>query len=195
MTTATIYLTPDFRANEYLITSPLALVIGMLLDQQIPMERAFAGPKELANRIGFDLDAERISELDPEIVIAAFSKSPALHRFPRAMAERTQLLCTIIAKDYSNKADQVWDPTLGAEVVLKNLRKLPGFGEQKAKIFLALLAKRFLVAPAGWQYLTSPFGEEGSFVSVADIDSQDALDKVRAHKAEIKAANKAKGTH
>lgn len=181
-------LTEDKDANDSLIDNPLALVIGMLLDQQIPMERAFGAPYLLQKRLEGTLSVATIVEMPPDLLISRFSEKPALHRFPKAMAERTVALCRVIEENYSGEASQVWDECDDGVLLLTRLEALPGFGKQKAKIFMALLAKRFGVKPTGWRDVTHPFGEADTYMSVADIDSKEAFTKVRAFKAETKAS-------
>lgn len=173
-------------ADELLGTDPLALLIGMLLDQQVPMEKAFLGPFVLRERLGHDLDAAMIASHDPDALAELFSLTPAIHRFPAAMARRTQALCQLLVDEYDGRAATVWESGDGA-TVLKRLRGLPGFGEQKAKIFLALLAKQYGVEPSGWRQASGDFGGDGVYLSVADIVDQPSLAKVRAHKKEMKA--------
>lgn len=185
-----LHITDDAEADALLTDSPLALLLGMLLDQQIAMEQAFTGPLKIQQRTG-TLDARRIAEEDPEKFVAAFKETPAVHRFPGSMAERVQSLCSTIATDWNDDAAAIWtegNPT-GAEV-LKRLKALPGFGEQKAKIFLALLGKQYGFTGDGWREASAPYGEDGSFRSVADITSPDSLTKVREHKKAMKAAAK-----
>jgi uncharacterized HhH-GPD family protein len=162
----------------------------MLLDQQVAMETAFSGPLKIAQRVG-SLDAATLASYDPDAFADAFKKTPAVHRFPGSMAARVQSLCAAIAQDWGGDAAAIWsqgDPD-GA-TVLKRLRGLPGFGEQKAKIFLALLGKQYGFTGAGWREAAGAYGEEGSFRSVADIVSSESLTKVREHKREMKAAAK-----
>ena len=186
-----IWLTEDPEANELLEREPLALLTGMLLDQQIPIEVAFAGPKKLRDRLG-SLDAHTIAEHDQEKFLAICSTPPAIHRFPGSMAKRVQALCQAIVEEYDGRAENVWtqgDPS-GAEV-LKRLKALPGFGEAKAKIFLALLGKQRGLAATGWQKAAGEYAKKGSFLSVADITDSTSLQHVRAYKKEMKAAAKA----
>ncbi len=180
------------EADELLNTVPLALLIGMLLDQQVPMERAFLSPHDLKERMGGRLDAAVIAEADSEELAALFSRTPALHRFPKAMAARTQELCRIVVERFDGRAGDVWKVADGNEL-LANLKSLPGFGDQKARIFVALLAKRLGVRPADWEKAAGPYAEAG-FHSVADIDGPEALRKVREHKKAMKAATKAAAT-
>lgn len=188
---ATLHITGDPAADELLSTDPLALLIGMLLDQQIAMETAFAGPLKIRSRIG-SVDAATIAHHDPDAFAEAFKTPPAVHRFPGSMAARVQGLCAAIEQDWDGDAAAIWTRGApdGAEV-LKRLRALPGFGEQKAKIFLALLGKQYGYTGDGWREASAPYGEEGSFRSVADIVSPESLTKVREHKRAMKAAAKA----
>lgn len=186
-----LHITGDDASDRLLSEDPLALLIGMLLDQQVPMETAFAGPEKLRTRLG-TLDARSIADADPERLEALFKESPAIHRFPGSMAGRVQALCRALVDDWNGDAAAIWtsgDPD-GAEV-LKRLKALPGFGEQKAKIFLALLGKQYGVEAAGWREAAGAYGEEGSFRSVADIVDSDSLAKVRETKKAAKAAAKA----
>lgn len=188
------YLSGDPEADELLASNPFALLTGMVLDQQIPLEKAFSSPYVLAKRIGGKLDAKRIASLEPDEVIAVFTEKPALHRFPAAMAERVQAVAQIVMNEYGGDAAAIWQGAESGDELLKRLRALPGFGEQKARIFLALLAKRFGVKPQGWEKAAEPFGAKGSHVSVADIDSPSALLAVREHKKQMKAAAKSVAT-
>jgi uncharacterized HhH-GPD family protein len=191
----TLYLSTEPEADRLLATDPLALLVGMLLDQQIPMERAFVAPYWLAQRLGVTrLDAAQIAGHDPEALGRIFATPPALHRFPGSMAARSQKLCQVIAEAYGGDAAAVWrGATTGAELV-RRISALPGFGAQKAQIFAALLAKQFGVRPAGWQEATGSYGEDGVHRSVADITDPASLGKVREYKKRLKAAAKsAKG--
>ncbi|MFF5898352.1 HhH-GPD-type base excision DNA repair protein [Streptomyces argenteolus] len=181
---------PD--ADALLGRSPLAALVGMLLDQQVPMEWAFSGPYTLAQRMGSDdLDARAIAAYDPEAFTELFTAKPALHRYPGSMAKRVQQLCQYLVAEYDGRAEAVWaDAGTGAELV-KRLNALPGFGTQKAQIFLALLGKQFDVRPAGWREAAGAYGEEGSHRSVADITGPESLAEVRAYKQQAKAAARA----
>jgi uncharacterized HhH-GPD family protein len=181
------YLSGDEAADELLSTDPLALLLGMVLDQQIPLERAFWAPAELARRLGRPLNAGEIAAMDPETFAALFKERPALHRFPGAMAARVQAVCRIVADDYGGKAANLWSKVSDGDTLIKRLTALPGFGKQKARIFAALLGKQLGVQPEGWRAATSPFGEKGSYLSVADIVDPESLAKVRAHKQAMKA--------
>ena len=166
----------------------------MVLDQQIPLERAFWGPAELTRRLGKPLNAGEIAAMDPEKFAELFKERPALHRYPGAMAGRVQAVCRIVADDYGGKASNIWTKVPDAETLLKRVTALPGFGQQKARIFAALLGKQLGIQPEGWRAATTPFGEEGSYLSVADITGPESLAKVRAHKQAMKAKAKAKAS-
>ncbi|MFG2434805.1 HhH-GPD-type base excision DNA repair protein [Streptomyces sp. NPDC048508] len=188
----TLHLAQQPEADELLGRSPLAALIGMLLDQQVPMEWAFAGPYTIAQRMGSDdLDAHEIASYDPEKFAELLSAKPAVHRYPGSMGKRIHQLCQYLVEHYDGDASAVWkDAGDGAEL-LRRLKDLPGFGPQKAQIFLALLGKQLGVRPAGWREAAGPYGEAKSFRSVADITGPESLTKVRAHKQEMKAAAKA----
>jgi uncharacterized HhH-GPD family protein len=187
---ADIPVTGDPDADQLLVANPLALLIGMLLDQQVPMEWAFRGPATLRDRLG-TLDARAIAELPPDDLEAVFRAKPALHRYPASMAKRTQALCRQLVDEYRGDAAAVWrDAPDGAEL-LRRLRDLPGFGAEKSKIFLALLAKRLGVRPAGWEQAAAPFSDSAPR-SVADIDSPETLAQVRDWKRVQKARGKGK---
>jgi uncharacterized HhH-GPD family protein len=188
----TLHLAQDPEADALLGRSPLAALTGMLLDQQVPMEWAFKGPATIAQRLGADdLDAHEIASYDPEAFAALLSDKPAVHRYPGSMAKRIQQLCQYLVERYEGDAEGVWlDATTGQEL-LKRLIDLPGFGKQKAQIFLALLGKQLGVQPEGWREAAGAYGEPKSFRSVADITGPESLIKVRAHKQEMKAAAKA----
>jgi uncharacterized HhH-GPD family protein len=189
----TLHITGDESADRLLTDDPLALLIGMLLDQQVAMETAFAGPLKIAERAG-TLDAAAIASFDPEAFTDLFKATPAVHRFPGSMAGRVQALCAAVEQDWDGDASAIW--TRGepdGPAVLARLKKLPGFGEQKAKIFLALLGKQYGYDGAGWREASAPYGEDGSFRSVADIVSADSLTKVREHKRAMKTAAKSGG--
>jgi uncharacterized HhH-GPD family protein len=184
-------VTGDPEANQLLVDDPLALIIGMLLDQQVPMEWAFAAPLKLRDRLGGKLDAATIAATDPAKLEEIFKGPPALHRFPGSMAKRVQALCQTLVDDYGGDAAAVWaDPKSGAEL-LKKVKALPGFGDEKAKIFTALLAKRFDVTPDGWEQATHPFSDSEPR-SVADIGTRDQFEQVRAWKKMRRSQGKAK---
>ena len=185
-----LHITGDAEADELLSNDPLALLIGMLLDQQVPMETAFTGPAKLRTRLG-QLDAASIAALDPEAFIEVCKQPPSVHRFPGSMAGRIQSLCGAIAEQWGGDAAAIWtrgDPD-GAEV-RGRLEALPGFGSQKARIFVALLGKQYGFEGAGWREAAEPYGEAGSHRSVADIVDPASLGKVREFKKAAKAAAK-----
>jgi uncharacterized HhH-GPD family protein len=190
MAKTAIHLTGDKEADALLSKDPLALLIGMVLDQQIPLERAFWAPAELARRLGGPLNAAEIAAADPEAFAELFKQTPALHRFPGSMAGRVQAVCAIVADEYGNKASALWGKLPDGNTLIERLTGLPGFGAQKARIFAALLGKQLGIQPEGWRAATSPFGEAGSYISVADITGPESLARVRAHKQEMKAAAK-----
>jgi uncharacterized HhH-GPD family protein len=192
MAKVSLHLSGDAAADAVLSEDPLALLIGMVLDQQITLEKAFWAPSELARRLGGPLDAAAIAAMDPDQLAAVFKERPALHRFPGSMAARVQEACRVVAEEYGGQADSLWEGTADGAMLAGRLRALPGFGEQKAKIFTALLGKQLGVQPDGWRDASKPFGEDGSFLSVADITGPESLAKVRAHKAAMKATAKAK---
>jgi uncharacterized HhH-GPD family protein len=192
MAKVAIHLTGDKEADALLSKDPLALLLGMVLDQQVTMEKAFWAPSELARRMGGSLDAASIAAADPEKFATLFKEKPALHRFPGSMAGRVQAVCGIVAEEYGGKADALWKGLPDGQTLMKRLTSLPGFGEQKARIFAALLGKQLGVQPEGWRAATAPFGEAGSFLSVADITDAESLGKVRAHKQAMKAKARAK---
>ncbi|MFF9346458.1 HhH-GPD-type base excision DNA repair protein [Streptomyces sp. NPDC014734] len=188
----TLRIAQEPEADELLARSPLAALVGMLLDQQVPMEWAFTGPYTLAGRMGgHDLDAREIAAYDPEAFVGLFTAKPALHRYPGSMAKRVQQLCQYLVAEYDGDAGSVWrDATSGTEL-LKRLNALPGFGTQKAQIFLALLGKQFGVRPTGWREAAGSYGDEGSHRSVADITGPESLSEVRAFKQQAKQAARA----
>ena len=185
-----LHITGDTAADALLSEDPLALLLGMLLDQQVPMETAFAGPAKIRDRMGGSLNPHVIAEFDPDSFVELCKQSPSVHRFPGSMAARIQALCMAVSDDWGGDASAIWHHADGAEV-LARLKALPGFGDQKAKIFLALLGKRYGVDAAGWQEASAPYGEEGSYRSVADIVDTESLGKVRAFKKAAKASKAA----
>jgi uncharacterized HhH-GPD family protein len=185
---AKLQLVQDPAADALLESNPFALLVGMLLDQQIPLEVAFAGPKKIADRMG-GIDAREIADYDPDKFAALCAERPAVHRFPGSMAKRIQALAQIVVDRYGGDAAGVWaagGPD-GAEV-LQRLKELPGFGDQKARIFLALLGKQYGVTPKGWRDAAGDYGKAGSHLSVADIVDAGSLEKVRSYKKKMKAA-------
>jgi uncharacterized HhH-GPD family protein len=189
----TLHLAQQPDADALLGRSPLAALVGMLLDQQVAMEWAFAGPWTVAQRLGADdLDAHEIAAYDPEAFAELLSAKPAVHRYPGSMAKRIQQLCQYLVEHYDGDASAVWEGVATGDELLRRLNELPGFGKQKAQIFLALLGKQLGVRPKGWRAAAGAYGEDKSFRSIADITGPESLAKVRAHKQEAKAAAKAK---
>jgi uncharacterized HhH-GPD family protein len=191
----TLSLPVDAGANELLSRDPLALLIGMLLDQQVPFEKAFSSPYELVKRLGHEPTAAELADYDPEAMAAIFADRPALHRFPKAMAARTQDLARLIVDRYDGDPGAIWTGAVNGKDLVARLAELPGFGGYKAQIFAALLGKQLGVQPEGWREAAGHFGEEGSHYSVADIVDDDSLAAVRAYKKDMKAAVKAKAGH
>ncbi len=186
-----LHITADPDADALLSTNPLALLIGMLLDQQVPMETAFTGPLKILQRTGA-LDAATLAAYDPAGLVAVFTQTPAVHRFPGSMAARVQALADAVQTRWDGDAAAIWTggaPT-GAEV-LTRLKALPGFGDAKARIFLALLGKQLGFDGGGWREASTPYGEDDSFRSVADITSPESLARVREFKRAAKAAARA----
>lgn len=186
----TLAVTGDPEADRLLNTDPLALVVGMLLDQQVPMEWAFRGPATISRRLG-SLDAAVIAAMDPGDFQATCREKPAIHRFPQSMAQRIQDLCQHIVDHYDGDAGRIWRGVRSAATLYDRLVALPGFGPEKAMIFTAVLAKRMGRAPAGWEDYAGPFADSQPR-SVADIDGPEALAVVRAWKKAQKAAKKSK---
>jgi uncharacterized HhH-GPD family protein len=187
----TLSLPIDPEANALLRRSPLALLVGMVLDQQIPLEKAFSSPYVLAQRLGHEPTARELADFDPDALIAVFAKPPALHRFPKAMAARTQEVCRVLVERYGGEAGALWADAADGPELFARIGALPGFGRQKAQIFTALLGKQFDVRPSGWREAAGGYGEEGAYRSVADIVDPDSLARVRSYKREMKAAAKA----
>jgi uncharacterized HhH-GPD family protein len=190
----TLRIAQDAAADELLSRDPLALLLGMLFDQQFPMERAFAGPRLLADRLGLDagdaLDAAALATADPERLAAAFQGPPAVHRYPGSMAARTQELCRLLVERYGGRAEALWDDVPDGAALLRRLGELPGFGAQKARIMVALLGKQYGVTPPGWREAAGAYGEEGARRSVADVTGPASLAEVREFKQAQKAAAK-----
>jgi uncharacterized HhH-GPD family protein len=189
-----MWLSGDPTADKLLGESSIALVIGMVLDQQVRFERAFSAPYDLQQRLGRKLTAKTIAGLDPSVVLKAFTTHRALHRFPGAMAQRVQRLCQIIVDDWGGKPERVWETAATGAELVERLKALPGFGEQKAKIFGALLGKQLGCRPKGWREATSPYGAAGTAISVADIVDAKSFEKVRAFKRDKKAAQQSPTT-
>jgi uncharacterized HhH-GPD family protein len=177
--------TDDPAANKLLETDPYALLIGLVLDQQVKMEKAFGGPYELKRRLGH-LEVRKIAAMDPDELNAAFRERPALHRFPGSMAGRVQALSKVIVEEYGGDAGSVWTAARDGDDLAARIKKLPGFGDMKVKILVAILAKRFGVKPAGWE------NHAASWHTVADVDSPESMAQARVVKREMKAAKSAK---
>jgi uncharacterized HhH-GPD family protein len=188
----TLSLPIEDGANELLSRSPLALLTAMLLDQQVPLEKAFSSPYQLAQRLGHEPTAAELADYDPEALAAVFSERPALHRFPKAMAGRVQELARVVVERYDGNAAQVWATAATGAQLFERLAELPGFGTYKAQITMALLGKQLGVRPDGWREAAGRFGEEGSHWSVADITDRASLAAVREYKKQVKAAAKAR---
>lgn len=188
---ADLHLSGEPEADQLLSDDPFALLIGMILDQQVLLEWAFSAPWRLKARLGGRLDAAQVAAMDPEALTRAFLERPALHRFPAANAKRVQAMAEIVVTDYDGDAARIWETaTTGAELY-RRVKALPGFGEQKARIFVALLGKQLGVRPPGWQEAAGAFGQPGTLMSVADITGPDTLAEVREYKRAKKAAAKA----
>lgn len=187
-----LWLTGDTEADALLSSEPLALLIGMVLDQQIPMERAFRAPYDLRQRLGGILDAAALAAMPPDDLAEIFGVKPALHRFPRSMAGRVQEVCAAVVDNYDGDAAAIWTTATDGAQLLANVKALPGFGDQKARIFIALLGKQLGIRPPGWDTAAGAYGEPDSYRSVADIDSPEALSKVRQFKQQTKAEARAK---
>ena len=187
-----LVLAQNATADALLSTNPAALLTGMLLDQQFPMEAAFAGPQKIAERMGGEFDIEAIAHADPEEFAALCSQTPAVHRYPGSMAKRIQALCAHLVEAYDGRAEGIWtDGDPDGKEVLRRLKALPGFGDQKARIFLALLGKQLGVDLDGWRDAAGAYGEEGSRRSIADVTDAKSLMEVREFKQEQKRAAKA----
>jgi uncharacterized HhH-GPD family protein len=187
----TLNLPVSAEANQLLTRNSMALLIGMLLDQQVPLEKAFSSPHELVQRLGHEPTAAELAQFDPDALEAVFSQRPALHRFPRAMAARTQDLARLIVEEYDGDPAAVWTGASSGSDLVARLGRLPGFGGAKAQIFAALLGKQLDIRPEGWREAAGHFGADGSHYSVADIVDEESLAAVRAYKKDLKAAAKA----
>jgi len=191
----TLSLPVEAKANELLSRNPLSLLIAMMLDQQVPLEKAFSSPYELTVRLGHEPTANELADFNPEALAAIFAERPALHRFPKAMAARTQELCRALVDHYDGEAARVWTEAATGDELLARLAELPGFGAYKAQITVALLGKQLGVRPTGWREAAGHFGTDGSHYSVADIVDDASLAAVRDYKKEMKAAAKAGAGH
>jgi len=188
---AAIPITGDPAADRLLVENPLALLIGMLLDQQVPMGWAFRGPFTLQERVGGSLDAETIAALGPDKVEAIFRDKPAMHRYPGSMGQRTHALCAYVVEHYGGDAGAIWRDAPSGEEIYRRLRELPGYGEEKSKIFLAILGKRLGQAAPGWEEAAAPFSDTTPR-SVADVGSAESLARVREFKKARKAQKRGK---
>ncbi|MDA8312611.1 MAG: Fe-S cluster assembly protein HesB [Actinomycetota bacterium] len=192
-----LHLSGDTQADRLISEDPLALLIGMVLDQQITIEQAFRGPAELATRLALTtpLDARLIATMDPMTFTEAFSRKPSLHRYPVSMARRVQELSRVVADQYDGEASRIWTRARDGVELRRRVEALPGFGAHKARIFVALCGKQLAVRPPGWEEASAPFGKPGSFLSVADIVDAASLAEVRRRKRDAKAASKFTAGH
>ena len=191
MAKASIPITGDPAADNLLVTEPLALLLGMLLDQQVPMEWAFKGPYTLRERLGGQLDATAIAAMDMEEFVTICCDKPAIHRFPGAMGKRAWEACNHVVEHYNGDAANIWKGVRSGDELYRRRRLVPGYGDEKAKIFMAILAKRFGKKPAGWEEAAAPFSDAQPR-SVADVADAESLAEVRTWKKAMKAAKKAK---
>lgn len=187
----TFSLPIDPEANALLDHDPLAVLLGLVLDQQVTMEKAFTSPYVLAQRLGHEPTAAELAHFNPDELTSIFSTPPALHRFPKAMATRVQEVCRVVVDQYEGDTVKLWADVTSGEELLKRIMALPGFGKQKAQIFVALLGKQMGVRPKGWREAAGPYGPDGAYRSVADIVDNESLTKVRANKKQMKADAKA----
>ncbi|MFC0028205.1 HhH-GPD-type base excision DNA repair protein [Micromonospora chaiyaphumensis] len=187
----TLSLPIDPQANELLARSPLALLLGMVLDRQVPMEKAFSSPYVLAQRLGHEPDARELAEYSPEALVELFATPPALHRFPKAMAARVQEVCRALVERYDGDPARLWSEAADGRDLLRRVGELPGFGRQKAQIFVALLGKRFGITPDGWREAAGGYGDADAYRSVADVTDPESLRRVREFKQRMKAEAKA----
>ena len=191
-----VYLSTDPQADELLTHDRFALMVGMLLDQQVSMESAFAGPQKLVERLD-EFSPEAVAALDPDALLEAFKEKPAVHRYPGSMATRVQALAQTLVDDYDGVAENLWTaPTKDGSAptgkdILRRLKALPGFGDQKSKIFVALLGKQFGLTADGWREAAGDYGPDDAFRSIADVRDEDSLFRVRENKKAMKAAAKA----
>lgn len=190
MTNPPLWLTGNAEADQLLTDDDNALLIGMILDQQVPMEKAFSGPRVIADRMGGSFDVAAIAASDEDEFVAMCSVPPAIHRFPGSMAKRVRQCCQVLVERYDGQAANVWRDQPTGEAVKTALAKLPGFGADKAAIFTAVLGKRRGVTPPGWREAAGYYGEPDTFRSVADIVDHESLQRVRETKQQVKAAKK-----
>ncbi|MDQ2845572.1 MAG: Fe-S cluster assembly protein HesB [Actinomycetota bacterium] len=191
MTATSLYLTGNPTADALLARDGNALLIGMVLDQQVPMEKAFTGPSVIADRMGGKLDVSAIAAAEPEKFAELCATPPAVHRFPGSMAGRVQAVCAVLVNSYGGDAENLWGTAASGAELRKRIAALPGFGDQKSSIFTALLGKQYGVTPDGWREAAGHYGDDGSRVSVADVTDPESLAQVRAAKKAAKAAAKA----
>jgi uncharacterized HhH-GPD family protein len=184
-------ITGEPAADRVLDESPFALLLGMLLDQQYPMEHAFRGPSKILDRFG-TVEPQAIADADPEAFATMCATTPAVHRYPGSMATRIQAVARIVVEEYGGHAERLWTEAASGAELVKRVEALPGFGRQKARIFTALVAKQLDVRPEGWETAVGDYALAG-YRSVADVTDGASLDKVRAHKKEQKAAARDKG--
>ena len=187
-----LMLSQEPPADALLERDPLALLLAMLLDQQVPMERAFAAPYQLQQRLGHDLDVFELADFDSDALADLFARQPALHRYPKSMAGRVQDICRALVEHYNGDVTRLWRDVSDAHELFERLLALPGYGTQKAQIFVALLGKQRGVRPDGWREVAGPYGDEGTYRSVADVTDADSLAKVREYKQQVKAAARSK---
>jgi uncharacterized HhH-GPD family protein len=190
MTNDPLWLTGDAEADQLLTEDDNALLIGMVLDQQVPMEKAFSGPLVIAQRMDGRLDVAAVAAMSEDDFVALCSRPPAIHRFPAAMAKRVRQVCQVLTEDYDGQAANLWKDARTGNEVKANLERLPGFGSDKAAIFTAVLGKLRGITPDGWRVAAGYYGEPDTFRSVADIVDSDSLQKVRETKKSVKAAKK-----
>ena len=191
MTNPPLQLTGDPDADRLLTDDDNALLVAMVLDQQVPMEKAFSGPLVIAQRMGGGFDVGKIAVMSEEDFVALCSERPAIHRFPAAMGKRIYQVCRVLTDRYDGQAANLWNQARSGEEVKSNLAGLPGFGADKAAIFTAVLGKQRGVTPEGWRTAAGYYGEPGTYRSVADIVDDESLQKVRETKRSVKAAKKA----
>ena len=189
MATMAIHITGDPDADQVLTDSPFALVVGMMLDQQYPMEHAFRGPHKVLTRFG-SIEPGPIAAADPEEFATLCSTPPAIHRYGRSMAGRLQSLARLVEETYDGHAERLWTEAGSGAELFDRVQALPGFGKQKAQIFVALLAKQLDVRPPGWEKVAGAYAEDG-YRSVADVTDPASLQKVRDFKKAKKAEARA----
>jgi len=188
--TTTLCIAQEQSADRLLSTEPFALVVGMMLDQQYPMEHAFRGPAKIVDRFG-SIDPVKIAATEPDAFAEQCATPPAIHRYGRSMGARVHQLATVVRDEYDGDAAQIWTTAGDTKELLRRLKALPGFGDQKARIFAALLGKQLGIQPRGWRTTIGPYAEKGSFRSVADVVDDTSLQKVRDFKKAAKAKAKA----